>query len=241
MKALVFLTMVCCSVGVFAIVPSTITTLSPHIDYSATIAIDGKNTHTYTVKFAQNGDTSFRITSYFDNQKHLVRQETTHFQAKQLKLYVNKIEDYRTGEYLFQIPSANGFIAHHRERKGANLETHSIKAENAVPTTLVSERIAQSIEAVDRGENATFMVALPLHGIVAEMCLTKARNETVNGVPCITIRFEPCNIFFRILMGEPGYFTFERAKPNRFMQYKGVLGLTTAEGKRQNGFVAIKY
>ncbi len=241
MKVRIFLTMVCCSVGAFAIAPSIITTLSPHIDYSATIAINSKNTHTYTVKFVQSGDTTRRVTSYFDSEKNLVRQETTHFQAKQLKLFLNKIEDYRTGEYLFQTPSANGFVAQHRERKGAGLEEHSIKAENAVPTTLVSERIAQSIEAVDRGENVTFMVALPLHGIVADMCLSKAASEVVSGVPCITIRFEPCNIFYRILMGEPGYFTFERAKPNRFMQYKGVLGLTTAEGKRQNGFVVIKY
>ncbi|TAE30981.1 MAG: hypothetical protein EAZ92_03920 [Candidatus Kapaibacterium sp.] len=250
-KVRIGLALFCFSAFAYALAPSFLralspsslspSSLSPHIDYSASIAIDSKNTHTYTVKFAQSGDTTRRVTSYFDNTKRLVRQETTHFQAKQLKLYLNKIEDFRTGEYLFQTSTSNGFAAQHRERKGAELEERSIKAEHAIPTTLVSERVAQSIEAVDRGENVTFFVALPLHGIVAEMSITKASNEVVNGVPCVTIRFEPSNFLFKILMGDPSFFTFERAKPNRFMQYNGVLGLTTAEGKRQNGFVVIKY
>ena len=219
----------------------TFTTSSPHIDYSASLAIDGKNTHTYTVQFAQSGDTTRRVTSYFDSGKRLVRQETTHFQAKQLKLYLNNIEDFRTGEFLHQTYSGSRFVAQRRERKGAELEERSIKAENAIVTTLVSERVAQSLEALDKGENVTFTLALPLHGIIAEMSLVKTGSETVNGVPCSTIRLEPSNFFFRILMGEPAYFTFERAKPNRFMKYKGVVGLPSAEGKQQSGFVVITY
>jgi hypothetical protein len=218
-----------------------VTTSSPHIDYSASLAIDGKNTNTYTVQFAQSGDTTRRVTSYFDNNKRLLRQETTHFQAKQLRLYFNKIEDFRTGEFLQQTYSGSRFIAQRRERKGAEIEERSIKAENAIVTTLVSERVALSLEALDKGETVTFTLALPLHGIVAEMTLVKTSSEAVNGVPCITIRLEPSNFIFRILMGEPAYFTFERAKPNRFMQYKGVLGLPTVEGKQQTGFVVIRY
>jgi hypothetical protein len=217
------------------------TSSSPHIDYAASLAIDGKTTHTYTVQFTQSGDTTHRITSYFDTEKRLVRQETTHFQEKHLKLYLNKIEDFRNGEILMQTVSGNRYLVQRRARRDSGIEQRSLTADNAIVTTLVSERVAQSLEELERGENVTFMLALPLHGFVAEMSLVKTSSEAVGGVPCVTIRLEPSNFIFKALMGEASYFTFERAKPHRFMQYKGVVGLPSADGKQQNGFVVIKY
>ncbi len=232
-RCLAALLLVCFSTG--------FTASQSHENYSALITIDGKQTHTYTVQFSQNGDTTKRVTSYFDGSKRLVRQETTKFRANTLTLFANKIEDFRTGEYLWQTASGNRFYAQRRERTGSENEQKSITADNAIVTTLVSERVAMSMEALDRGETVTFTLALPLRGIVTDMNLVKISSEIVGGVACSTIKLEPSNVIFRLMMGEPSLFTFERAKPHRFMQYKGILGLPTPEGKQQSGTVAIKY
>jgi hypothetical protein len=114
-------------------------------------------------------------------------------------------------------------------------------ADNAILSTLVAERIALSMEALDRGETTTFMLALPLHGIMAEMSLVKVQNETINGVSCAIIKLAPSNLLFRVLMGDPSYFFFERAKPYRLIQYKGIVGLPSPEGKQQRGLAQMIY
>jgi hypothetical protein len=212
-----------------------------HTNHSAQMTIDGKNSHTYTIQFAQNGDTTRRVTSYFDNEKRLVRQETTRFRAKPLTIYSNYIEDFRTGETLQQSVSKNTFTVKRRERKGAELEEKSVTAENGILSTLVTERIAQSVDALERGETISFTLALPLRNMVVEMSIVKVSNEAVSGVQCAVISLAPSNFVFKALMGEPSLFTFEVAKPHRLMRYKGILGLPSAEGKQQSGVVVGKY
>jgi hypothetical protein len=248
MKSLLFLAAFCFAAFCFAALcasafaPLSLVLVSQaHLDYSAALTIDGKTSHSYTVQFTQNGDTTRRVTSYYDNGKRLIRQETTNFRAQGLKLFSNKIQDFRTGEYLLQTSSGNRFNVEHRERKGAELEEKSITAENGIVTTLVTERIALSMEALDRGETVSFVLALPLRGIVTEMNLLKSSTEAVGGVACAVIKLEPSNFVFKALMGEPSLFFFERAKPHRLMQYKGIVGLPSAEGKQQSGVAVAKY
>ncbi|MCU0426257.1 MAG: hypothetical protein MUF71_11595 [Candidatus Kapabacteria bacterium] len=211
------------------------------INHSAEMTISGKTSHTYTVEFKQQGDTVHRITSYFDAGKRLVRQETSKYRTRPLTLYSNVVDDFRTGEYLRQFSKGNRFVAQRRERTGANLEEKSITAENGLIATLISERIRQSIETVDEEGKTSFMLALPLIGIVAEMNIIKVGYETVSGVPCIKVKLEPSNFFYRMLMGEPSFFCFERAKPHRILSYKGIVGLPGDKGEQQSGVVLMRY
>jgi hypothetical protein len=212
-----------------------------HINHTGLLTIDGKQSHTYTVQFIQNGDTIRRTTSYVDAAQKLVRKETTLFRALPLLLFSNTIEDYRTGEYLRQDVLGNRFTTRRRERTGEKITEKSISAENAVVATLVSERAQQSIEAIDKGQAVSFTLALPGMGIVTEMAFVKAENRTIQGVPCVRVKLEPQNFFLKAIMGEPSYFTFERSLPHRFMYYEGILGLPNEEGKQQSGFVRMRY
>lgn len=211
------------------------------INHSAEMTIDGKTTHTYTVQFSQNGDTMKRVTSYFDASKRLVRQEISKYRTKPLTLYFNAVDDYRTGEYLRQFSTGNRFVAQRRERKGADLEEKSITAENGLIATLISEKIRQSIDAVDSDGKSSFILALPLIGIVAEMNIIKVGYETISGIPCIKVKLEPSNFFYRLLMGDPSFFCFERAKPHRIMYYKGIVGLPSDKGEQQSGIILMRY
>lgn len=211
------------------------------INHSAEMTIDGKTTHTYTVQFSQNGDTMKRVTSYFDASKRLVRQEISKYRTKPLTLYSNAVEDYRTGEYLRQFSTGNRFVAQRRERTGAELEEKSISAENGLIATLISEKIRQSIDAVDSDGKSAFILALPLIGIVAEMNIIKVGYETISGIPCIKVKLEPSNFFYRMLMGDPSFFCFERAKPHRIMYYKGIVGLPSDKGEQQSGIILMRY
>jgi hypothetical protein len=224
-----------------------------HLNHTAQLTIDGKNTHSYTVQFSQNGDTTQRVTSYFDNAQRLVRVEITKFRTKPLALFSNKIDDYRTGEFLAQdvsgsqsgnqsgSQSGSRFTTRRRERKGEVMQEKSVTAENGIVATLVSERAGESVGALDKGQSVKFTLVLPALGMVTEMKLEKTGNETVSGVSCITVKLEPSNFMLKALMSEVSYFTFERAAPHRFMQYKGILGIPNDEGKQQSGVAVMKY
>ena len=221
---------------------STTTTHTPsHLNHSAFVTIDGKTTYFYTVKFVQTGDTVRRVTSYFDHAKYLLRQETSLYCPQSLVLFANTIEDYRTGEFLRQTSIGKCHIVQRRERKGEDFEQKSVNAENGVVAALVAERIILGMDALERGEIVTFILALPLHDIVAEMSTIKTQNVEIGNIPCAVIKFYPSNIFFRAIMGEPSFFYIERAKPHRLIQYQGILGLPSIEGKQQRGIAIMKY
>lgn len=240
MRFSLFLLALMFSWTLFSFTPA-VTTSAASFHYSALLTIDGKTTHSYTVDYLPKGDTIRRVTSYFDDTKRLVRQETSVYIPQTLMLFTNKIEDFRTGEYLLQTNNGNRFIAQHRERFGDKIAQKSISSENAILSTLVAERIQQSMEELERGQTSTFTIALPLHGITADMSLEKVHTEIINGIPCSTIKLAPSNVFFRIVMGEPAYFSYERAKPHRLIQYKGILGLPSPEGKQQRGLAKMLY
>jgi hypothetical protein len=229
--------------ALYTIVPVSLSAQnrSQYINHTGFLTIDGKQTHSYTIQFSHNGDTTRRVTSYFDTSQKLIRKETTVFRASPLALFSNTIDDYRTGEYLRQELHGNRFITRRRERKGEEIKEKSVSAENAIVATLVSERARQSIEAIDKGLDVKFTLALPAMGIVTEMQFVKAENRTIQGVPCVRVKLEPSNFILKAMMGDPSYFTIERATPHRFMHYEGILGLPSDEGKQQSGFVAMRY
>ncbi len=212
-----------------------------HQNHTGQLTINGKNSHSYTVQFSEQGDTVRRITSYLDAAQKLVRMEITKFQTKPLSLISNKIDDYRTGEYLAQEMHGNRFTTRRRERQGEEIKEKSVTAENAIVATLVSEKARQNVELLDKGQEVSFTLALPALGIVTEMKFVKTGSRTVNGISCVTVKTEPTNIFLKAAMGEASYFSFERAAPHRFMHYEGVLGLPNDEGKQQSGSVVMKY
>jgi hypothetical protein len=214
-------------------------------NYTGRITMHGASgsTHFYTAQFATHGDTMRRTTTYFDNAKKPVRVEMTDFRLKPLALITNKIDDYRTGEYLLQTVAGSRFTTVRRERKGGEMQTKFVQAENSntIVATLISERLRQGVETLERGQNLTFTLALPTMGIVTDMKVEKVADETISGVPCVTVKMEPSNFLFKAMQSEPSYFSFERAAPHRFMRYKGILGLPTDEGKQQSGVVMMVY
>lgn len=212
-----------------------------YINYKGELTIEGKQTYYYTAQFSQHGDTVSRVTTYFDNTNKRIRVEMTKFRPTPLTLLSNKIDDYRMGEYLAQEVNGNRFTTRRRERRGEDIQEKSVTAENAIVSTLVSERIRQNVSVLDKGQDVKFILALPAMGIVTEMRLVKVENRTVQGVACVAIKLEPSNFMLKALMGEPSVFTMERAAPHRFMQYQGILGLPTDEGKQQIGTVVMKY
>jgi hypothetical protein len=220
---------------------SSVVSAQTHLNYTAQMNIDGNNSYTYTVQYEQKGDTTQRITSYYFGGKQLVRQEITHFRAKPLTLFSNKVEDFRTGEWLWQTAFGTNFTTKRRERKGAEIEEKTITAERAIVTTLVSEGIANNAELLERGQPVRFTVAVASRGVVTEMTVEKTGNEVINGVQCTIVTLNPSNIIFKLLMGEPSYFTFESAAPHRFMRFKGSVGLPDKEGQAQRGLVTMKY
>lgn len=227
---------------IFILVFGTLTAFSQaHTNHSAALTIDGKQHYSYNVEFSQHGDTTKRMTSYFDNTKRLIRKETTLFRAKPLALYSNTIDDYRTGESIRLTASGSTYKLKRREKTGASTEEKTMTADNAIVGALVSERVAQSLEQITRGEEVQFVLAIPYLGITSAMKLVKTGTETINGTNCIVAKLEASNFFLRTVMGEPSYFTFEQAKPHRLIRYAGLLGLPSPEGAQQSGIAQTHY
>ncbi len=212
-----------------------------HINYTGQMSIDGKKASSYTVQFVQNGDTMQRTTAYFNAAQKLVRKEVTKFRLRPLALFSNRLDDYRTGESSSLKVEGNRYTLHRKERGDAKLEEKSTTAENAIVSTLVIERAGANIDVLDKGQEVKCMVVIPSRDMVTELRLIKMDNRVVEGVPCVAVKLEPTSFMLKMLAGEPTILTFERAAPHRLMQYEGIVGLPSDEGKQQSGVVVMKY
>jgi hypothetical protein len=105
----------------------------------------------------------------------------------------------------------------------------------------VIERAGVNIGTLDKGQEVKCTVVIPSRDMVTELRLIKIDSRVIEGVSCVAIKLEPTSFMLKMLTGDSTILTFERAAPHRLMQYEGVLGLPTDEGKQQSGVVVMKY
>ncbi|MCU0426979.1 MAG: hypothetical protein MUF71_15275 [Candidatus Kapabacteria bacterium] len=212
-----------------------------HTNHKATLTIDGKQLYSSSIQFSRQGDTTRRLTAYFDHTQRLVRAETTLFREKPLALYSNIIDDYRNGEHIRLTASGNSYTIQRRKKSDAALEEKTMTAENAIVGALLGERVAQAVPQIIRGEEVQFPLAIPYLGISTTMKLVKTGTETIKGKGCIIAKLEASNFLLRAVVGEASYFAFEQSKPYRLIRYTGLLGIPSPEGSQQSGIADTHY